>query len=270
MNKFLVTIVALFLLLIAAFNLLLKPRRIVSQIAKIEKDIGVRIGVYALDTSNNNVIEYRAEENFPFQSTFKVIAVAKLLKQSEANQNLLKKKIKIQEEDILSWAPVTKNNIGKSLTLEDLASAAISHSDNTATNLILRELGGPQEITQFAAYLGNKSFTLKHYEPELKSNPNKEMDVSTPKDMALSLYNLLLGDKLGLDTRSKLLSWLRNSKTGSEKVAAALSDNWMVASKTGSGSYGVSNDLAMVWSTNCKPIILSIYTMQNTEKTQCM
>ena len=40
-------------------------------VKQIEKKYGVKIGVYAIDTNNNNVFNYRQNERFPFQSTVK-------------------------------------------------------------------------------------------------------------------------------------------------------------------------------------------------------
>lgn len=40
---------------------------------------------------------------------------------------------------------------------------------------------------------------------------------------------------------------------------------WIVADKTGTGDYGVANDIGILWSPLCKPIIVAIYTAQNQE-----
>ena len=63
------------------------------QLAELEKSFDGEIGVYALDTNNNQTIVYRANERFPVQSTSKLIGVAALLKQSEKNKDLLQEKI---------------------------------------------------------------------------------------------------------------------------------------------------------------------------------
>lgn len=237
-----------------------KPASIESRLSKLELKLDTKIGVYALNTANNKAISYRANVHFPVQSTFKVIAVAALLKQSEQKQGLLSKEILIKREDLLSWAPICKKHLGQTMTLEQLAEAAIRYSDNTATNIIINELGGLKAITEFAQSISNHSFKLSHYEEKLNSNPAAEIDSSTPKDMAISLKKLLTEEILSSENRSKLFLWLKNNTTGDNKIRAGVPANWLVADKTGSGSYGVNNDLGMVWSKNHKAIILSIYT----------
>jgi beta-lactamase class A len=36
-----------------------------------------------------------------------------------------------------------------------------------------------------------------------------------------------------------------------------------VADKTGSGRFGIANDIGIAWSPACKPIVLAIYTVRN-------
>lgn len=67
-----------------------------------------RLGISALDLNSNQRIQYRAEEQFPLQSTFKTIVVAAVLKKSMTNNELLQKKISYGTEDIRTWSPVTE------------------------------------------------------------------------------------------------------------------------------------------------------------------
>lgn len=96
------------------------------------------------------------------------------------------------------------------MRLKTLAEGAISYSDNPATNMIIKEVGGLEEINQFAHSISNSSFKLKHYESYLNSNPKFEDDSSTPRDMGLSLENLLLGHILPDDKKDLLITWMRN------------------------------------------------------------
>lgn len=49
------------------------------QLSTLEKSMNINVGLYAFDTNTNQVISYRADERFPVQSTFKLIAVGALL-----------------------------------------------------------------------------------------------------------------------------------------------------------------------------------------------
>ena len=46
-------------------------------------------------------------------------------------------------------------------------------------------------------------------------------------------------------------------------MRAGVSVGWTVADKTGSGDYGIANDIGILWSPSCKPIVLAVYTLRN-------
>ncbi len=147
------------------------------------------------------------------------------------------------------------------MTLTALAEAAVSYSDNTAIDLIIKKLGGVKAINHFAYSIGNNSFNLQHYEAYLNSNPKNVADSATPKAMAVSLQKILLSDLLSKSHRQLLLQWMRNNTTAYKAIRAAVPIGWAVADKTGSGKFAVKNDLGIIWSPGCKPIIVSIYSV---------
>ena len=238
------------------------------KLAKLEKTFNGKIGVYAIDTTNDRIISYHSNDRFPVQSTMKIFIASALLKQSESNINQLQEKIYYTKNNLTEWHPITGNYINQGMTLESLAEAAVTYSDNPAANLILKKFGGPNFATKFAQSIGNPTFNVTHYEGNLNSNPNSNSDTSTPKDMAISVQKLLLGNSLNKIQQNKLISWMTNNTTGYKRIRAGIPNGFTVADKTGSGNYGVANDLGIIWSPLCKPIVLSIYTIQNEKNTK--
>jgi beta-lactamase class A len=230
---------------------------------ELESSFNGKIGVYAINTNNNQIIAYRANERFPMQSTFKLIAVSTLLQQSNSDRKRLKEKIHYTEDDLISWHPITGKYVKSGMSLEKLSEAAITYSDNTAINLIIKKLGGQKFITDFAHSIGNKTFNLVHYEPNLNSNPKYRDDTSTPKDMAISVKKLTLGNVLAKPQREQLVTWMMNSTTSYKRIRSGVPVAWVVADKTGSGDYGIANDIGIMWSPVCKPIVVAIYTVGN-------
>jgi beta-lactamase class A len=232
-----------------------------TQITALESSFDGKIGVYAINTNNGESIAYRADELFPVQSTLKLIGVAALLKKSD--KNLLQQKIHYTKNDLMFWSPITKHYLNQGMTLEALSEAAISYSDNPAMNLIIKKLGGPQVVTDFAHSIGNKSFNIRHYECSLNSNPKNDEDTATPRDMAISVKKITLGNILPKSQKNQLVTWMRNNTTGYTRMRAGTPIGFIVADKTGSGDYGVANDIGIIWQPNCQPIVLAIYTVQN-------
>ena len=234
----------------------------------LETSIEGRIGLYAINTANNQSIQYRALERFPIQSTFKLMAVSAILKKSESDNSLLKQKITYTKQDLVFWSPITEKHVADGMTIFDLCAAAMMYSDNTATNLIVKKLGGPEAVTAFARSIGDNTFRIDGWEPDLNSNPNNLCDTSTPKAMEKSLQQLTLGNVLAQSKRNQLVTWMKENTTGDTRIRAGVKKGWIVADKTGAGNdYGISNDIGIIWPPNCAPIVIAIYSGHNKKYT---
>lgn len=228
---------------------------------KLETLFEGRIGLYAINTANKQTIQYRALERFPIQSTFKVMAVSAILKKSETDNSLLKQKITYTKQDLVFWSPITEKHVADGMTIFNLCAAAMMYSDNTATNLIVKKLGGPQAVTAFARSIGDNTFRVDGWEPDLNSNPNNLRDTSTPKAIEKSLQKLTLGNILTSSKRNQLVTWMKGNTTGDTRIRAGVPKGWIVADKTGAGNdYGISNDIGIIWPLNCAPIVIAIYS----------
>jgi beta-lactamase class A len=231
------------------------------RIAAINARMGGRIGVAALDTGTGQHIEYKANERFPMCSTFKVLAAAAVLKLVDEGKEQLDRMVAYGKEDILEYAPVTKEHLKEGrMTLRDLCAAAIERSDNTAGNLLLRTIGGPLGLTSFMRALGDETTRLDRMEPDLNTAiPRDERDTTTPAAMRDDLVRLLTRDVLSPASRRQLETWLAGNKTGAQMIRAGVPPTWRVGDKTGRGGNGTTNDVAVLRPPNRPPVFLAIY-----------
>ena len=233
--------------------------------ARLEaKAAGLRIGVAAIDVSTNRRVDYRADERFLMCSTFKVLAAAAVLKRVDENKEKLDRFVPYGEGQLQSYAPVTRAHVKEGgMTLEALCAAAIEQSDNTAANLLLEAIGGPEKWTEFARALGDKATRLDHTEPELNmARPGQDDDTTTPAAMCADLQRLLTSDFLSVASRAKLEAWMQQNQTGLKMVRASLPADWKVGDKTGRNSdNGATNDIAVVRPPGGGPIFIAIYTV---------
>jgi beta-lactamase class A len=234
-----------------------------AQLAELERSANGRLGVALIDTGSQREITYRGEERFAMASTFKVLAAGAVLQHSVTQPDVLAKRIRYDRAALLSYAPVTGKHLAEGMTVAELCAAAIEWSDNTAANLLLTEIGGPQRITQLARSLHDDKTRLDRWEPALNTAiPGDERDTSTPRAMARNLQQLALGDALPQAQQQQLIGWLKNSQTGAKSIRAGVPAGWAVGDKTGSGDYGTTNDLAILWPPHGKPLVLAIYFTQ--------
>lgn len=235
-----------------------------SPFAELEKQhAGSRIGVAAFDLARNRGLEYHGQERFIMCSTFKVLAVAAVLKRVDEKKEKLDRFVPYGEAQLLEYAPVARAHVKEGgMTLEALCAAAIEMSDNTAANLVLDSIGGPQKVTEFARGLGDKFTRLDHNEPELNvARPGQDDDTTTPAAMCADLQRLLTSNYLTEASRTKLERWMQQNQTGSMMIRAGIPADWRIGDKTGRSGKGATNDIAILRPPSGGPVFVAIYTV---------
>lgn len=237
-----------------------KKEEIITQdekFAEIEKEFNARLGVYAIDTGTNQRLQYNPDDRFAYASTFKVLASAILLKQNSIED--LERVVTFSKDDLVTYSPVTEKHVDTGMTLGEISEAAIRYSDNTAANLLLEELGGPEQFKQALRDLGDDVTQPERFETELNDfAPGKKRDTSTPKAMANTLKKVALDDFLPDDKRELLHNWMKGNATGDKLIRAGAPAEWVVGDKSGAGSYGTRNDIAIVWPPDREPIVIAV------------
>ncbi|WP_321918853.1 PEN family class A beta-lactamase, Bcc-type [Burkholderia cepacia] len=232
-------------------------------LAELESSVGGRLGVCAIDTASGRVIEHRADERFPFCSTFKAMLSAAVLAQSVARPALLQQRVTYTRADLVNYSPVSEKHVGEGMTVAALCEAAIQYSDNSAANLLMKLLGGPSAVTAYARSIGDDTFRLDRWETELNTAlPGDLRDTTTPAAMAASMRVLMVGDALPAAQRAQLVAWMRGNKVGDKRLRAGVPAGWTVGDKTGTGDYGTTNDAGVVWSPSRVPIAVAVYYTQ--------
>jgi beta-lactamase class A len=255
--------------LMGAFALTLRPGlawaanadQASAQLTALERKHGGRLGVSILDTQTGRRIQHRAGERFLMCSTFKWLAAAAVLARVDRGTERLDRRVVFGKDVLLDYAPVTSKHVGApGMSVADLCAAAVTLSDNTAANLLLASMGGPTAVTAFARSLGDQTTRLDRTEPELNvGGPGDIRDTTTPDTMLADLHRVLLGDRLSAGSRDLLLQWLRGCTTGLDALRAGLPATWTAGDKTGSGSHGETNDVAIIWPPQRKPLLVTAY-----------
>lgn len=241
-----------------------------ARFAELERSVGGRLGVAAVDTGSARRVLYRAEERFPMCSTFKLPLVAAVLKRVDEGKESLGRRIAYDASALLEYAPVTRERVSEGgLSVEALGEASITLSDNTAANLLLETLGGPSALTAFFRAIGDTTSRLDRNEPTLNTAiPGDDRDTTTPSAMLGVMQQLLLGNVLSSASKQRLLGWLLATKTGLQRLRAGLPASYLVGDKTGTGENGVTNDVAIAWPPSKPPLLIAAYSWGSTASTE--
>ncbi|GAA3510223.1 beta-lactamase class A [Streptosporangium album] len=234
------------------------------ELRTLEASFKGRIGAYAIDTATGKTVAYRSDERFPMLSTFKAIAAAAVLhKARTAEPGLMDKVVHWTDAEVKENSPVTEKHVKDGMTVAQLCEAAITRSDNTAGNMLLKQLGGPASLTGYFRTLKDPLSRLDRWETELNNwSPKERRDTTTPASMGRDLRAVTVGKALNAKDREQLNAWLIANETGDARIRAGLPKTWKVGDKTGTTSqYAAANDVAIVWpGKSAAPIIMSIYT----------
>ncbi|WP_374058346.1 class A beta-lactamase [Bacillus aquiflavi] len=234
------------------------------EFADLESKFDARLGVYAIDTGTNRTVSYRPNERFAYASTYKALAAGALLQHYSIDQ--LDELVTYTSEDIVTYSPVTQLHVDTGMTLREVIEAAVRYSDNTAGNLLLEKLGGPEGFETALRQIGDNITQVDRYETDLNSAiPGDKRDTSTPKALATSLKAFAVSDLLPTEKRMILTDWMRGNTTGDALIRAGAPKGWEVDDKSGAGSYGTRNDIAIVWPPNRAPIVIAVLSSRDTQ-----
>ena len=240
-----------------------------ASLAALERSVGGRLGVAALDTARGSRVSYRADERFPMCSTFKLPLVAAVLQRVDAGQEQLGRHVTYDQAAVLEYAPTTSQHVGNGLSVEQLCEASLVVSDNTAANLLLETLGGPPGLTKFFRSIGDVTSRLDRNEPMLNTAvEGDERDTTTPNAMLASMNELLLGSVLSTASRERVQGWLVATKTGSNRLRAGLPPSFRAGDKTGTGENGATNDVAIAWPKAQPPLLIAAYSVGSSASTE--
>ncbi|MGV9820597.1 class A beta-lactamase [Nocardia xishanensis] len=233
------------------------------RLVELERQFDARLGVYALATGTGVTIAHRADERFAFCSTFKGLAAAAVLHRNPLSH--LDTVVSYTEADLLKSASITSRHVATGMTIRDLCDAAVRFSDGTAGNLLLRDLGGPAELTAYVRSLGDTVTRMDRIEPAItEATPGDPRDTTSPRALGTDYQRLVLGDALPADKRAFLRDLLERNATGAQRIRAGVPQGWTVADKTGTGDYGTLNDIGIVWPPTSAPLVIALMSSKAT------
>ncbi|MER6911100.1 class A beta-lactamase [Streptomyces sp. NPDC000594] len=244
------------------------PGDLRGRLRALERKHSARVGVYGHNLATGRKVGYREDRLFPMCSLFKSLAAAAVLRDLDHDGTVLAKRIRYTKDDLLVHSPKTCENLATGMTVEELCDATVRYSDNAAGNLLLRELGGPTAITDFCRDIGDRVTRLDRWETALNSaEPWREEDTTSARAIGRSYGRLILGTALERADRERLTDWMLRNTTSGNRFRAGLPKDWLIADKTGGGSYGTNNNAGIAWTPDGAPLVLAVLTTKPDQPT---
>lgn len=247
------------------------PANGIESIARLERNIGGRIGFAALNTATKRWLSYRARERFAMCSTFKLILAAAILAKVDKATLQLEQPVSFTRDEVLPNSPVGEAHpAGGSEPLKRMLQSMIEASDNTAANRLLAMIGGPARYTDYVRGMGDSTTRLDRMELELNSNQAGDArDTTTPHAMVEDMQRILWGNWLSSNSLELLMLWMRNSN-GRNRLRAQLPAGWGAGDKPGTGPHGAVNDLAIFFPPKKPPILVACYMSDSDSPTEVL
>jgi beta-lactamase class A len=226
-----------------------------NRLAAIERASGGRLGVALIDSEGHLLMAHRSDERFAMCSTFKLLLGAMHAQTAGARHPMA-----FTRADLLPNSPYSERSLRFGMMRVGFAAEhAITQSDNTAANLLLRRMGGPEAFTRSLRALGDSVTRLDRYETALNENaPGDPRDTTTPVAMARTASPFVLGTGLHPVWRGALRRWMIASRTGLRRIRAGLPRGWEAGDKTGTCGTAY-NDVAFFRAANGREYMLSVY-----------
>lgn len=200
------------------------------------------VGIAALDLKSGEYLSVRGDEPFPMASTVKIAVAANYLAQVEYGRRSL--------DDTISGRSARR-----------LMEAMIIHSDNNATDLLLRDLGGPRTLQ---SWLDQKQITGLRIDRNIaqllgsKRDLRDVRDSSTPRAMVELLRRIDSGELLKPSSKTYLLGLMSRCQTGKNRMRALLPLGTPVEHKTGTLS-GLTTDVGFITLPNGRRIAVAFF-----------
>jgi beta-lactamase class A len=238
------------------------------------------IGVTAIHLESGRRLGIRETERFPMGSVYKFPIVLTALRQVDAGTLQLDRTITIQPTDFSpGFSPLRDNAKGKpiTITVSELLRYTVSISDNTASDNLLRLLGGPAVVSKRMQELGVGGIRIDRPEKTIAAHLKEPggrkryvsdvRDTATPNDMAALLVAFWnRRDGLSKASHDLLMKWMIETTTGAHRIKSVMPSGSVVAHKTGTMP-GTVNDASIVTSPNGRNhVVLVVFSKGGTSE----
>ena len=217
------------------------------QLAALVRSQPTELGIAAFDPKSNSSLCINCEAAFPMASTVKVAVAAAYLSQVDYGRRSL--------DDVIGGSRASS-----------LIEAMLIHSDNGATDRLIRNLGGPAEVDSWLRFHGLSGIRVDRTIAQLLSAKRDLWDVrdsSTPTAMIELLKKIDTGNVLKPASHAYLMNTMGRCITGKNRIRGLLPDGVRVENKTGTLN-GLTTDVGYIRMPDGRKIAVAFFARGGT------
>ena len=249
------------------------PQYIRDQVTALGRNFDGRVGIAVKSIDEGWSTGWKAEELYPQQSVSKLWVSITALDAVDRGRVRLDDRVTLTRDDLtLFHQPIAAQILGGgyTTTLADLMFKAITTSDNTANDKLMRSVGGAQAVRHMIATkhlgairfyngeralqskiagliwspsysIGNAFYQARDALPlsvrraAFNRYVNDPYDGASPTAIVNALARLKRGELLSPASTQRLLTVMSNTKTGANRLKGGLKPGWVLNHKTGTG-----------------------------------
>lgn len=207
------------------------------------------VGIAALDLNSGETVSVKGNTPFPMASTVKVAVAALYLAQVDHGRRSLDDTINGQ-------------------SARSLMARMLINSDNRATDILLRDLGGPRALHEWLNENGMSGLRVDRTIAQLlrdKRDLWDRRDSTTPTAMVDLLKRIYKAELITPQSRNYLMRLMARCQTGKNRMRALLPYGTRVEHKTGTLN-GYSSDVGFITLPDGRRVAVAIFTRGGSDR----
>jgi beta-lactamase class A len=248
-------------------------RALAARIQQLARGFNGEVGIAVRDVETGWTTSWNGTRHFPQQSVSKFWVAVNALQTADAGQLDMTERVTLRRTDLTLFHQPIAQQIdadGFTTTLDNLLFRAMTQSDNTANDFLLRRGGGPEAVRAMlrrhgiegvrfgpgerimqsqiaglqwtpayssgrAFYQARASVPLERRRELFNQYVADPVDGATPEGLVDGLARLRRGELLSPRSTDRLLSIMSQTRTGPQRLTGGLAPGWRIAHKTGTG-----------------------------------
>lgn len=200
-----------------------------------------KVGVSATLLETGATFSYHGDQRYPMQSVYKFPIGMAVLNQVDQGIVDLEQIIHVPPSDYIpetGYSPIRdKFPEGVDLTVRELLRYSVMESDGSASDALLKVIGGIEVAHNYVHELGVNDMAIAITEKiQVANDTIQYQNWSTPEAMTKLLKIFYMNQPLSEESQTLLLKYMTESKTGTRRLKGLLPPGTVVAHKTGTSA----------------------------------